>query len=79
MALKTYNPVTPGTRELVQVDRSKLWKGKPVKKLTVGLSKSGGRNNYGRITAAYRRWAQAFLSAGRLKRRRGTYPRRSSA
>jgi len=51
MALKTYNPVTPGTRELVQVDRSKLWKGKPVKKLTVGLSKSGGRNNYGRITA----------------------------
>ena len=51
MALKTYNPVTPGTRELVQVDRSKLWKGKPGKKLTVGLSKSGGRNNYGRITA----------------------------
>ena len=51
MTLKTYNPVTPGTRELVQVDRSKLWKGKPVKKLTVGLSKSGGRNNYGRITA----------------------------
>lgn len=51
MALKTYNPVTPGTRELVQVDRSKLWKGKPIKKLTVGLSKSGGRNNYGRITA----------------------------
>ena len=51
MALKTYNPVTPGTRVLFQVDRSALWKGKPVKKLTVGLSKSGGRNNYGRITA----------------------------
>jgi len=51
MALKTYNPVTPGTRELVQVNRSALWKGKPVKKLTEGLSKSGGRNNHGRITA----------------------------
>ena len=51
MALKTYNPVTPGSRGLVQVDRSALWKGKPVKKLTEGLSKSGGRNNYGRITA----------------------------
>ena len=51
MALKTYNPVTPGSRGLVQVDRSALWKGKPVKKLTEGLTKSGGRNNYGRITA----------------------------
>ncbi|WP_366556376.1 50S ribosomal protein L2 [Aquibaculum sediminis] len=51
MALKTYNPVTPGLRQLVQVDRSALWKGKPVKKLTEGLTKSGGRNNHGRITA----------------------------
>ncbi|MDF2097248.1 50S ribosomal protein L2 [Aquibaculum arenosum] len=51
MALKTYNPVTPGQRQLVQVDRSALWKGKPVKKLTEGLTKSGGRNNHGRITA----------------------------
>jgi large subunit ribosomal protein L2 len=33
------------------VDRSELWKGKPVKSLTEGLTKSGGRNNTGRITA----------------------------
>jgi large subunit ribosomal protein L2 len=51
MALKKYNPVTPGTRQLVLVDRSDLWKGKPVKKLTEGLTKSGGRNNTGRTTA----------------------------
>ncbi|MFC4352802.1 50S ribosomal protein L2 [Fodinicurvata halophila] len=51
MALKTYNPVTPGRRQLVQVNRAGLWRGAPVKKLTEGLSKSGGRNNYGRITA----------------------------
>lgn len=51
MALKTYNPVTPGLRQLAQVNRSALWKGKPVKKLTEGLTKSGGRNNHGRITA----------------------------
>ncbi|WP_022728263.1 50S ribosomal protein L2 [Fodinicurvata sediminis] len=51
MALKTYNPVTPGRRQLVQVNRSGLWKGEPVKKLTEGLSKSGGRNNLGRITS----------------------------
>jgi large subunit ribosomal protein L2 len=51
MALKTYNPVTPSLRQLVQVDRSELWKGKPVKALTEGLTGSGGRNNTGRITA----------------------------
>lgn len=50
MALKSYNPITPGTRQLVLVDRSELWKGKPVKTLTEGLTKSGGRNNTGRIT-----------------------------
>jgi large subunit ribosomal protein L2 len=51
MALKSYNPVTPSQRALVQVDRSGLWKGKPVKELTEGLTKSGGRNNLGRVTA----------------------------
>jgi large subunit ribosomal protein L2 len=51
MALKNYKPVTPSLRQLVLVDRSDLWKGKPVKALTEGLSKSGGRNNLGRITA----------------------------
>lgn len=51
MTLKQYRPMTPGTRQLVLVDKSDLWKGKPVKKLTEGLSKSGGRNNTGRITA----------------------------
>ena len=50
MALKTYNPSSPAQRQLVQVDRSELWKGKPVKNLTEGLTKSGGRNNSGRIT-----------------------------
>ncbi len=54
MPLKTFNPTTPGQRQLVQVDRRGLWKGKPVKTLTEGLSKSGGRNNYGRITARRR-------------------------
>ena len=50
MALKTYKPVTPSLRELVLVDRSDLWKGKPVKALTEGLRGTGGRNNHGRIT-----------------------------
>jgi large subunit ribosomal protein L2 len=54
MALKKFNPVTPGRRGLVLVNRSGLWKGDPVKGLTEGLSKKGGRNNHGRITARRR-------------------------
>lgn len=54
MALKTYNPTSEGRRQLVTTDRSELWKGAPVKTLTEGLSKSGGRNNRGRITAYHR-------------------------
>ena len=50
MALKQYKPNTPGQRGLVLVDKSDLFKGKPIKKLTVGLNKSGGRNNSGKIT-----------------------------
>ncbi|MEQ8249435.1 MAG: 50S ribosomal protein L2 [Alphaproteobacteria bacterium] len=51
MALKKFNPTTPSRRNLVLVDRSDLWKGRPVKKLTEGMTKKGGRNNTGRITA----------------------------
>jgi len=54
MALKRYNPTTPSQRQLITVDRSELWKGKPVKKLTRGLTKSGGRNNTGRVTMWHR-------------------------
>ena len=50
MALKTFNPTSPGQRQLVIVDRSELHKGRPVKALTEGLTKSGGRNNRGRVT-----------------------------
>jgi large subunit ribosomal protein L2 len=50
MALKSYKPTTPSTRQLVIVDRSELWKGNPEKSLTEGLNKKAGRNNSGRIT-----------------------------
>ena len=53
MALRTYKPTTPSLRQLVTVDRSGLWKGKPVKKLTVGLTGTGGRNNHGRMTVRH--------------------------
>jgi large subunit ribosomal protein L2 len=53
MALKTFNPTTPGQRQLVMVDRSALYKGKPVKTLTEGKHSKGGRNT-GRITVRFR-------------------------
>lgn len=50
MALKHYKPVNSSQRGLILIDRSELWKGAPVKTLTEGLKKTGGRNNLGRIT-----------------------------
>ena len=53
MALKNYKPTSPGQRGLVLVDKSALWKGKPEKSLTKGITKKGGRNNVGRITVRH--------------------------
>jgi len=54
MALKSFKPTTPGLRQLVIVDRSELFKGKPIKMLTEGKHSQGGRNNTGRITVRFR-------------------------
>ena len=54
MALKQYNPTTPGQRQLVLVDKSELHKGRPVKHLVQGLTKSGGRGGGGRIAVRFR-------------------------
>jgi large subunit ribosomal protein L2 len=54
MALKTFKPITPSMRQLVLVDRSDLYKGKPVKALTEGKIGTGGRNNMGRVTVRFR-------------------------
>ena len=54
MALRHFNPVTPSLRGTVLIDRSELWKGKPVKTLTEGKNHSGGRNNHGHTTSRFR-------------------------
>src|SRR6185295_12343931 len=54
MALRNYNPVTPGQRHLVLVDKSALYKGAPIKALTEGKHSTGGRNTDGRITSRFR-------------------------
>ncbi|MBX4336319.1 50S ribosomal protein L2 [Bartonella raoultii] len=72
MALKNFNPTTPGQRQLVIVDRSCLYKGKSVKRLTEGLSSKGGRNNRGRVTARFQggghKRSYRFVDFKRLKR-----------
>ncbi len=55
MAVKKYNPLTPGTRYRVSVVRSALTKGaKPEKALLVTIGSTGGRNSDGRRTMRYR-------------------------
>jgi len=55
MALKSYRPTSPGLRQMVRVDRSELWKGKPEKSLVDGKHHSkNGRNNQGQITSWHR-------------------------
>ena len=54
MALKKYKPTSPSRRQLVTVDRSELWAGRPEKKLVEGLHSKAGRNNNGRITVRRR-------------------------
>ena len=55
MALKTIQARSrQSLRGTVLIDRSELWKGKPVKTLTEGKNKTGGRNNHGRTTSFFR-------------------------
>ena len=54
MALKTFKPITPSLRQLVIVDRSELYKGKPIKALTEGKSPRAAVTTHGRITVRFR-------------------------
>src|SRR3990172_8506208 len=64
MALRTFNPTTPGQRQLIIVDRSGLYRGKPVKALTEGKNSTGGRNSNGRITVRFRAGGHVDVKPG---------------
>ena len=53
MALIVHKPTSPGRRGTVKVKRTGLYKGRPEASLTEKKSKTGGRNNYGRITTRH--------------------------
>ena len=54
MALKFFKSYTKSTRGTVLVDKKSLWKGKPLKSLTIKSHSTGGRNNLGRITSRHK-------------------------
>ena len=54
MPLIKKKPTTPSQRQLININREELSKSKPYKGLTSGLSKTGGRNNLGRITSFHK-------------------------
>jgi hypothetical protein len=66
---------TPGQRQLVIVDRSGLWKGKPVKTLTEGLTKRAAattrpQTSYAAVvvTSAPIAWSISSVARGRSAR-----------
>jgi len=54
MAVKQFKPVTPGRRFMSVEDRRELSKEKPEKQLLAPLSKTGGRNQQGRVTSRHK-------------------------
>jgi large subunit ribosomal protein L2 len=52
--LKRYSPTSPGRRFMTSPSFSEITKSTPERKLTKGVSKSGGRNVNGRITSRHR-------------------------
>ncbi len=53
MALKRFNPVTPGQRFKISNTFEELTTNRPEKSLVVPIKKSGGRNNTGKMTMRY--------------------------
>ncbi len=54
MPVKTYKPVTPGTRNKTGYTFEEITKSTPERSLLVALRKSGGRNAHGRVTVRHR-------------------------
>jgi large subunit ribosomal protein L2 len=54
MGIKKFRPLTPSRRFMTVSDFADITKSTPEKKLLAPLTKSGGRNNRGRITSRHR-------------------------
>ncbi|NJK27787.1 MAG: 50S ribosomal protein L2, partial [Coleofasciculaceae cyanobacterium SM2_3_26] len=54
MGIRSYRPLTPGTRQSTVADYSEVTRSEPEKSLTKGVHRSKGRNNRGIITCRHR-------------------------
>jgi len=56
MSLKYYKPTTSTRRHTIKIDylKDNIWRGSSLKSLSVGMNKSGGRNNSGSISTFHR-------------------------
>src|SRR3954471_4160126 len=54
MPLKKHKPTSPGRRFATWADFDEITSTEPEKSLVEGISKSGGRNSYGRVTSRHR-------------------------
>jgi large subunit ribosomal protein L2 len=54
MAIKAYNPTTPGRRGMTSQDTSEITTKKPLRSLLVAKRRTNGRNNQGRITTRHK-------------------------
>ena len=68
MALRKFNPITPGMRHKVLSKFEEITTDKPHKPLLEPIKKSGGRNSDGKMTMRLPRWGtQASLPRDRLQ------------
>src|SRR5512132_3782356 len=72
MALKKFNPTSPGTRFKTSLTFDEVTRRKPQKSLTEPIKKTGGRDNRGRITVR-------FIGGGHKQRYRTVDFRRNKA
>jgi large subunit ribosomal protein L2 len=54
MAIKKYKPTSPGRRFRTYLEREEITRTEPEKSLLEPIQKTGGRNNYGRVTSRHR-------------------------
>ena len=72
MAVKRFKPVTPGTRFRVDVSTSDITTNVPEKSLVVSANtRSGGRNNSGKMTMRYMGGGEGRASGGHPRSRKG--------
>ena len=53
MGIRKYKPTSPGRRFVTTSDFEEITRGRPEKSLTTKITKTGGRNNRGRITTRH--------------------------